>query len=161
MEKYAGLDFRDFNPLKFSCKCFHVSLTRSANTLLKSGTYIHKKKFVVLLKTTKIMKVYPSKSFPIYSSYSYVHMYLRMYVCMHIICSYLLCVQVNLYKMNIQHYKLLNRKYVICTYVNQLLNQGSTGCRPVRAWFLKLFCDSVSVCVFVCVCPVTINNQWR
>ena len=34
-----------------------------------------------------------------------------------------------------------------------LLNQVHAGCRPVRAWFLKIVSVRTSVCVFVCVCP--------
>ena len=56
MENFAGLNFRSFNPTEafaeilshlFSQKCL----------LLKSGAYIHKKTFTVLLKTVKTVKV--------------------------------------------------------------------------------------------------------
>ena len=56
MEKFAGLNFRGFNPTKVFTEILSCILGQKC-LLFKSGAYIHKKTFTVLLKTAKTIKV--------------------------------------------------------------------------------------------------------
>ena len=55
----------------------------------------------------------------------------------------------------------------VCACVH-FLNQACAGCRPARAWFLKIVSVQMSVCVcvcvFVCLPPkllITSGMKWR
>ena len=56
MEKFGGLNFHSFHPTKVFMELFSRFLSQKC-LLLKSGTYVHRKTFAVLLKTAKTMKV--------------------------------------------------------------------------------------------------------
>ena len=56
VEKFAGLNFRSFNPTEVFVEILLCFLSQKC-LLVKSGAYIHGKPFMVLLKTAKTMKV--------------------------------------------------------------------------------------------------------
>ena len=56
VERFAGLNVCGFNPTKVFVEILSCCLSQKC-LLLKRGTYIHGKTFVVLLKTTKTMNV--------------------------------------------------------------------------------------------------------
>ena len=62
VERFVGLNIHGFSPIKALQKYFCVVFTRSALYLvqLKRDTYIHRKTFVVLLKTVKMLNFCPA-----------------------------------------------------------------------------------------------------
>ena len=53
VEKFAGLNFRGFNPTEVSTEIISHFLSQKS-VLLKSGDYIHGTTYMVLLKTMKV-----------------------------------------------------------------------------------------------------------
>ena len=67
MKRFVGLYIHGFNSTEVIVEILLHFLGQKC-LLLKRGTYNHGKTFVVLFKTMKTMKVYPSESFPVYDN---------------------------------------------------------------------------------------------
>ena len=65
VENFVGLNLCSFNPTKVFAEILLHFFTQKC-LLLKRGTYIHRKTFMLLSKTAKTVKVEPSKSLPVY-----------------------------------------------------------------------------------------------